>query len=114
MPRNKASTIGGSQRGGWIATSSRSEWKSLACVNRCDYTGEMIRPSARQNLTKSYLLYRAEIGQFHPEPEPFGWRIYTGTDKDPISRSATGFSVECDAWNAAVVERTRIERMSLH
>ncbi|MEJ0020890.1 MAG: hypothetical protein WDN25_30950 [Acetobacteraceae bacterium] len=71
-------------------------------------------PSAPHKLTKLYLLFRAEIGQFHPEPEPFGWRIYNGPDRDPVSRSVSGFAVECDAWNAAVTERTRLERMSLH
>lgn len=50
----------------------------------------MIVPSARHSLTKFSLFYRAEVGQFHPEPEPFGWRIYTGTDKNPISHLAAG------------------------
>ncbi len=52
-------------------------------------------PSAPHKLTKLYLLFRAEIGQFHPEPEPFGWRIYNGPDRDPVSRSVSGFAVEC-------------------
>jgi hypothetical protein len=74
----------------------------------------MIVPSARHSLTKFSLFDRAEVGQFHPEPEPFGWRIYTGTDKNPISHSAAGFAIEGDARNAAIVERTRLERMARH
>ena len=74
----------------------------------------MIVPSARHSLTKFSLFYRAEIGRFHPEPEPFGWRIYTEAVKNPISHSTAGFSIECDARNAAIIERTQLERMSHH
>ena len=74
----------------------------------------MIVPSARHSLTKFSLFYRVGIAQLHPEPEPFGWRIYTGIDKNPISHSAAGFAIECDARDAAIIERTRLERMSRH
>ncbi|HTI79881.1 MAG TPA: hypothetical protein VL614_05465 [Acetobacteraceae bacterium] len=60
-----------------------------------------------------YPLFRAEVGDFHPEPRAFGWQIYIGGDRSPVSRSAEGFAKERDAWNAAVIERRRLERMSL-
>jgi hypothetical protein len=48
MPRSEASGLAAWQIGCPI---ERREPTLLACVNNCDYTGDMILPSARQNLT---------------------------------------------------------------